>query len=163
MLLANDEVNRLPERLGEYRVPLEAILNENQRELSTYRDPLANDEDGAAYDKAWIAAKAEVQLLTRNQQATADATNADTGLVVLVQEDFEKATQPVEQLGRQLVWIGVVAIGAVVLVVTVQWYFVVRLLSRRSRAAADRSARRSGLTPVYSQTTVAAPGRDYRR
>ena len=104
-----------------------------------------------------------MKLLTRGRRSTANAAQTDTGLVVLVQEDRAKARRPVEQLGLQLVWIGVVAIGAVVLVVTVQWYFVVRLLSRRSRAAADRSARRSGLTPVYSQTTVAAPGRDDRR
>ena len=71
-----------------------------------------------------------------------------------------RAVAPVRRLGPQLVWIGVIAMGAVVLVVTVQWYFVVRLLSRRSRAAANRSARRSGLTPVYNRTTVTGPQRD---
>jgi hypothetical protein len=165
-LLSADGVSQLPERLGDvekYGVKLHDIRDENQHEVLTYEDPLAKDEEGTAYDKQWIAAKAKVKLLTRGRRTTADAAETDTGLVVLVQEDRAKARRPVEQLGLQLVWIGVVAIGAVVLVVTVQWYFVVRLLGHRSRAAADRSARRSGLTPVYSQTTIASPRRDERR
>ena len=126
-----------------------------------YRDPLAEDPEGKArYDRKWIAARAEVHVLPRGQVPAADAKDVPTGLIVLVQEDYEAAVAPVHLLGPQLVWIGIVALSAVVLVVTVQWYFVVRLLNHRSRAAANRSARRSGITPVYNQTTVTAIQRD---
>jgi hypothetical protein len=155
---------RLPERFGEYRVPLDEVSDptENRHNgdgLVIYRDPLAEDPEGKArYDRKWIAARADVHLLPQGQIESADPEH--TGLIVLVQEDYEAAVAPVHLLGPQLVWIGIVALAAVVIVVTVQWYFVVRLLNHRSRAAAHRSARRSGLTAVHNQTTVTAIRRD---
>jgi hypothetical protein len=165
-ILARPGVKRLPERLGEYRVPLDKMSRgdedrANGRGFQIYRDPMARDEEGRArYDRKWIAAQATVRLLPQGQREPVGNGNANTGLIVLVQEDYEAAVAPVYLLGPQLVWIGVVALVAVVLVVTVQWYFVVRLLNRRSRAAAHRSARRTEMTPLYNHTTMTALHRD---
>jgi hypothetical protein len=159
-LLQRNNVTRLPGRLGEYQVPLKELLDDNSEKVTRYEDPLAKDKEGSLFDRRWIAANAPVVLVPQGQQAAAESEDAETGLVVLVQEDYDRAVAPVRRLGPQLVRIGVIAMGAVVLVVTVQWYFVVRLLSHRSRAAANRSARRSGLTPVYNRTTVTGPQRD---
>jgi serine/threonine protein kinase len=154
-ILARPQVTQLPERLGEYRVPLNEANDEQK--LSLYRDPLADDDEGKAeYDRAWIAARAPVHLMPQGLRERPDPKDTDTGLIVLVEDVYDEAVAPVQQLGPQLVWIGVVALLAVVVVVTLQWYFVVRLLNHRSRAAAKRSAQRSGLTPLYNQTTLTA-------
>jgi hypothetical protein len=125
-----------------------------------YQDPLGADAEGKDYHRDWVAAKADVYLLPHGRDGSARKDEAKTGLVVLVQEDYHKAVAPVHQLGPRLVSIGLIALGAVVAVVTIQWFFVVRLLNRRARALASRSARRSGQTPMYHMTTVAAPRRE---
>lgn len=50
----------------------------------------------------------------------------DTGLKVIVQEDYESATLPVHDLGRRLVREGAMALGVVLLVIVVMLLIVFR-------------------------------------
>src|SRR5437763_15811297 len=79
---------------AEYRAP-PAILRGNS--LTNYRDPLGkfNDPDGLAdaYDRRWLAASAHVL------PPVDAAEHSESGLVVMVQSDYQSVVRPARQLG----------------------------------------------------------------
>jgi len=157
-LLSQNDSKVLPARFGRYHVDLDKHFGDGRKPVTEYEDPLGKDEEGGQYNKRWIAARRDVRLV-RGVDDEGNPRSIDTGLVVLVQEDYEAAVEPVHRLGPQLVRLGLVALGAMVAVVTLQWYFVVRLLSQRRGGAPHRTVRRAGATPLHSMTTIAAPHR----
>ena len=148
-----DEVLRqqksLPEDFLEYRVPAEILTNKN----GLYIDPLSKHEKGSAYSGRWVAAAADVRAINSNNG------KSGSGLIVLVQSNYEMVVQPARELGdyffRNFLWMLVV----VVVVSLGLWYLVVRLF-REPRAG---TVRKSGLardpTPVHSLETLAAPAK----
>jgi len=158
-ILDDPLTTKLPERFGDdkYHVDLDAQFGESISPDQQYVDPLGEDDQGAEYDRKWIAAKAPVRLVRSKTNGTADPADGDTGLVVLVQEDYQSAVDPVHWLGPQLVRLGLLALGIVIAVVTVQWYFVVRLLTEPTRTAARQAVHRTNPTPLHDMNTVGAP------
>lgn len=121
-----NEEDQLPSHFNKYRVKLNGNSN-GQIELETkYRDPLAADPAGKHYDRPWITAKAPVKLPRGRDPQTGDPIFQDIGWVVLVQQDYASATEPVHLLGRRLVSEGLTALGVVIGMVTLLWYFVIR-------------------------------------
>ena len=108
----------------EYRVPLDELDS-----LPVYRDPLGKHPQGDAFNRDWIVAKREVRLDPNALDANIAPIETDTGLVVIVQENYELATTPINQLGDSLLYRGVMALVVVVLVVFVMWYFVAELFA----------------------------------
>ncbi len=95
--------------------------------LSDYQDPFGSID--SHYHGRWLAAVDPVFIEGR------DSDVRDTGWVVIVQERYDRALEPVRRLGTQLVRQWLVALGTVAAVVTALWGVVVVLLddSRRFR------------------------------
>jgi serine/threonine protein kinase len=148
----------LPPRFGvdpEYRVPL-GQLDANGGQL--YRDPLGRAPEGTAYAKDWIAAKAPVLQKVR-VAGSGDFKSVETGLFVIVQEDYQSVIGPVEQLDKFLLRQGILALTGVVLVVFVLWYFVFRMLNNQRNSGTFRSTARSTSPSLHSMKTLSAPNR----
>lgn len=85
-----------------------------------YRDPL----DHASGDgNRWIAAFQPVVVAGRPPEV------GTTGWVVIVQERYDEALKPAQQLGKKLLRYGLTALGVVVAVVTALWGFVMIVLN----------------------------------
>jgi serine/threonine protein kinase len=102
------------------------------------------------YDRPWLAAAAPVL------PPIGAGENINSGLVVLVQSDYQSAVLPSRQLGAQFVknsfWM-LVVMAAVSLGL---WYIVVRTF-REPRAASHRPApAQPSATPLHGMTTIAA-------
>jgi hypothetical protein len=146
-----------------YRVPLDAM-----QDGRIYHDPLGQHPEGADFRQNWIAAKREVRLQRGGESfSTPTATDAaigvekdsrplsvDTGLVVLVQEDYDLAAGAVHQLGDSLLKQGVVALSSVVLLVVVLWYSVARALSDPNEAIRRQGGLRPSPTTIHNMETV---------
>ena len=142
----------------EYRVSLDD-WNEGQ----LYEDPLGRHPKGAAFKRKWIAAKREVRLDPMEQGLLSNTPiDTETGLIVIVQENYDLAATPVHNLGSALLFRGVLALAVVVLVVIVLWYFVARALNGRD-ATVRRGARyRPSLSTIHSMDTLEQPQRRMR-
>jgi serine/threonine protein kinase len=140
----------------EFRVPKELIQGER---LTDYHDPIGRFQDGGKeagnYQRRWLAAAAPVL------PPIGATENSDSGLMVLVQSDYQSVVRPAQQLGQQFVrnsfWMFVVMSTVSVSL----WYIVVRMF-RESRAGLNRPA-----TPVPPSThigdlTTVTVSRDHR-
>jgi hypothetical protein len=146
------EKGSLPARYSDYRVTLDKPLGDKQY----YRDPLSEDPDGGQFDRQWIAAIADVELLKSNGQ------RSPSGLIVLVQEAKDTATAPVRLLGNRLVFEGLFALAGVLLVVFLLWYFVLRVfgdhgLPASANAPAARRTSTNSATPRHNRPTLPSP------
>ena len=144
----------------EFRVP-EALLR--GQPSTDYRDPLAAyTGDGglaARYRRRWVAAAAPVQ------PPLGAGDHSASGLVVLVQSDYEAVVQPARELGRQFIRN---SFGMVAVMVTISlslWYVAVRWLheahaSRRRRVAAPpaTSPEVASTLPAASSSRPVRPG-----
>lgn len=138
----------LPESLRTKRVPDEIIHGQPGQ---FYRDPLAGEPEAQSrFDRRWIAAAAPVKLI---------GNGADTGLVVLVQEDYAAVIRPVEELGARLMREGVIALVVVLLASAALWLFVIRILREppiRGRRLADLAPE---ATPEGGNSLPTLPGK----
>ncbi len=140
---------KLPKELFEKRVPTEMMHGEtrNNQAGGNYQDPLGEHELGAKYKRPWIAVAAPVKL--------PDASQADTGLVVLMQEDFRRVISPVQQLGGRLLREGLIALTAVVLLSVGLWWFVIRLFREPRQTIRTSTLGSSQSTPLHDVQTLA--------
>lgn len=141
---------RPPDRFSEYRAELNGHLNDPHYR---YQDPLAADPEGSAYRGDWIVAGAPVRLPAA--RGATDNLDADSQLMVLVQEDWEAAAAPAHQLARRLAREGLWALAIVVVVVFALWFFVVRSASElvEPRTAANPRSK----TEIAAMPTIALP------
>ncbi len=133
---------------SEYRVPLDTLpkADDEVTEISLYDDPLAKAEGGEAYDVQWLAAQAPVKLKT-----------LDTGLIVLVQENYDIAEAPVRTLGGGVLRNGLFAMLLLLAVVLYLWYLATRALrdpNEAMRRAGGISVQPSSL---HSMETLELP------
>lgn len=115
-----------------------------------YHDPL--DHDGA---NRWLAAFQPVVVTGRAPEVGV------TGWVVIVQEPYEEALRPAQELGKKLMRYGLTALGVVVAVVTALWGFVMIVLNESPQNEFTRLLRRyTGLggASLGSATTPASGG-----
>lgn len=87
-----------------------------------YHDPIGGDFSGR-----WLAAMEPVVVAGRSSES------ANTGWIVVVQERYEAALRPAQQLGEKLLRYGLTALGIVLAVVTALWGFVVIVLNESPR------------------------------
>ena len=132
----------------QYRVPVSELLA-SKGEL--YQDPVSQHPEGRKFAGTWVAAASRVR------SPVAATENADSGLVVLVQSDYQSVVGPARNLGNQFVRNSLWMLAVVVVVSLSLWYIVVRMFRepraglRRSLAAANES------TPLHSMTTLQPP------
>ena len=123
------EHSKLPDRFSEYRVSL-ADRSDDKVEVTThYFDPLAEDPAGVNYRQPWIMAEAPVKLRRGPKDESGKPAMQSTGWVVLVQEDYNAAIQPVQDLGHRLFREGLTALAAVFVTIAALWWFVIRGVS----------------------------------
>jgi hypothetical protein len=116
-----------------------------------YQDPLGRAPGGAAFQGPWIAAAQPMSI----PGASDDAAEKGPGMIVIVQERAAAATEPVERLGRRLVWDGVLALLAIALTVGGLWFLALRARSERAEVPA-----RSGPPPLRDRSTLSEASAD---
>jgi hypothetical protein len=139
----------------EYRVPRPLLLGEQD---ANYRDPLGryNDAEELAkdYNRRWLAASARVL------PPIGAGERSESGLVVLVQSDYQSVVDPAQQLGKQFIYNSFWMLVVVVTVSLSLWYIVVRLF-REPRAGLNRPATPiPESTPLHGVTTVPVKRRE---
>ena len=147
-----EERRSLPEEFREpqYRVPARFLTGKTG---GLYEDPLSRFDHKLAepYRRNWVAAASRV----RSPVTASD--DRGSGLVVLVQSDYQSVVEPARQLGDQFIRNNLSMLAVVIVVSLSLWYIVVRMF-REPRAPLGRtisSAREP--TPINSLTTIAAP------
>lgn len=135
-----------PIRIGEKQ--LEQIQHDDKYR---YRDPLAEAVGDDAVRGDWIPAVEWVRLPEGSVQRDA--------MMVLIQERYSKATEPVRQLGSRLKREATWALVGVIAVVLVLWFVVIRVLSepRLTMGHGVGASSASPATPVENLTTLSSP------
>jgi eukaryotic-like serine/threonine-protein kinase len=134
----------------EYRVPQTLLAGEGDTE---YRDPLGAFDHPAAerYNRRWLAASSRVE------PPIGAGRHSESGLVVLVQSDYQSVVRPARQLGEQFVknsfWMFVV-MGTVSLSL---WYIVVRMFREPRAGLTHPPTPLPTSTPSVSETLLAKP------
>jgi len=106
---------RLPDRFQGYRLREDDLPNIPQRQ-SDYRDPVAEDEDGAEYRRRWLAWMEPIRL-----------SGADTGWVVIVQEGYDTAIgSTLAELRSSLIGYGALGLLCILLLMIALWTLAVR-------------------------------------
>jgi hypothetical protein len=149
----------LPSHFSDYRVDVGQWEHES---VCPYIDPLGQDAQGDAYHRKWIAAKADVQRV-ENGKENGDDQLENTGWVVLLQEDYLSAAQPVYLLGNRLVREGLTALAVIVAVIAMLWYWVIRTLKEPTQSSRRKVVLPSAPTPLHSRDTVELPVHDRQR
>lgn len=140
------------ETLSRYRVQ----LGPEGEASDEYRDPLGEAPGGEAFQRPWIAANASVDMPRASEQLQPQAAN--TGLVVLVQQDLRAATGPIDELNHRLVRLSAVALVVLLLVVGLLWYIVFYVQGGRRwwrRATFSPGSSIATPTPPHTRSTAA--------
>ena len=98
--------------------------------LNPFRDPMADDPLGSAWDREQIAAWADVQRSSGDPTDPARMTM--TGLKVIAVADRTAAMLPAHNLGQRLAWLGTLALLFFVLVSGGLLFFVIRSFRHRT-------------------------------
>jgi eukaryotic-like serine/threonine-protein kinase len=110
---------RLSSRFQNCRVPARVLQDAGCDE--SYRDPVTAFPEGAAYDRTWMAQIEPVRLHGR-----------DTGWIVIVQEAYNTAIgATMEELKRDLVRSGLIALVLIGLVMAAMWWMAKRMSASR--------------------------------
>ena len=129
---------KLPD-FSQYKVPIDTLPGPDDEvdEVEIYKDPLAGYQpEGAAYAVDWIAAQ---QIVRRG--------DVDTGLIVVVQENYDAAAAPVLQLGEALLYRVGIALVLILASLLFLWYLVTR-----SMRDPNESTRRAGGIKIQSSS-----------
>lgn len=153
------EKKRLPADIFDRRVSQEVLEGQPipGMERGAYRDPLGEHPLGKerGFDRPWIGVAANVKL--------PDATQANSGLVVLMQEDYRSVIGPVQELGNRLLREGLVALVSVVVLTVGLWWFVIRLFRERRTNIRVGTSNSTQSTPVQDVQTLAQTLRNRRK
>ena len=158
--------NRLPDDISRLRVPLDDLPTADDlveddangaviEEVALYHDPLATLPAGGSYKGNWIAARRQVRLWSLGS-----ADNAlDTGLVVLVQENYDAAALPVRTLGGAVLQRAIVAFLLLLAVGVVLWYLVLRAQSDPNEALRRAGGTVRESSPLHNIETLELPNK----
>jgi hypothetical protein len=125
-----------------------------------YQDPLAKHAAGSDFRNRWVAAKRKVHLESNpRRRGSADGPAIDTGLVVIVQENYDVAADPVHSLGASLMRLGMIALCVLLAVVVFLWAVVVRTLQNPNERIRRQGGMRKNPTSLHSMETVELPAR----
>ena len=141
----------------EYYASLANWDGEDGRSTTNYIDPLSKHERGSAFNFRWVAAQRNVYLDREGQGS------GDTGLVVIVQENYDAAAEPVRQIARFLKNLGVSVLLLLVGLVLVLWLLVARALRDPNEKIRKQGGSRQPLSSLHSMETVELPKKIMRR
>jgi serine/threonine protein kinase len=111
------EHGRLPDRIHAYRLEPNQLPDDKERR-ENYVDPLAQDTEGAAFRRNWLAEMAPVGIREGN-----------TGWVVIVQESYQVAIgRTLDRLKSSLMSSGVLAVALIAALSTLMWVLVLRVI-----------------------------------
>jgi hypothetical protein len=132
-----------------FHVDLEDVDSSSGGGLDIYYDPIGRSEEGAEYTKPWVAARSLVLLPNRQ---------LNTGLVVLVQESYDEAVAPINQLGHALLISGLGALLLMTSGVLIMWFIYARRLRRPSPSSSRAITGQQSLssTPLHKMETLTA-------
>lgn len=153
-----ETTNRLPKEFFEKRVPAEVMSGKAKPQGTggNYADPLGEHPLGAGkFNRPWLAVAAPVKL--------PDASQKDTGLMVLMQEDYRRVISPVQQLGRRLVQEGLTALAVVVVLSIGLWWFVIRLFREPRPTIRVPTPSSTQSTPLHDVPTLAQTIRNRKK
>ncbi|QDU27877.1 Serine/threonine-protein kinase PrkC [Anatilimnocola aggregata] len=157
-LLRHDKV-RLPADVFARRVPGEIMRGEAVpgTERGTYHDPLGDHPLGKekGFDRPWIGVAAPVKL--------PDASQAESGLIVLMQEDYRFVIGPVQQLGNRLLREALIALASIVVLSIGLWWFVIRQFREQRPSIRSSSSGSTQSTPLQDVQTLAQTLRNRRK
>ena len=150
-ILENADRKQGPPVLGDfskYKVPIDELpqADDSVTEVALYRDPIADSPAGNAYDRRWLAAQSPVKLKT-----------LDTGLIVLVQEDYDLAAAPVNKLGDEILRNGLWALGLALIGVIYLWYVATRALRDPNEAMRRAGGVTVSPSSLHSMETLELP------
>jgi hypothetical protein len=133
----------------------------NSGGIVDYQDPAAKFDDSGQFSGEWIAAMHHVDLQAERAQSSLRGKSSPIGsnvpasdLWVLVQESGAAVAEPVTRLGSRLQRESYVALGSLLALVMILWYFVFRL--SQARAAAENTPKATELPATALQSTVDA-------
>ncbi len=153
VVLQHPQFDRLAEAgaASRIRIEPETLIQIETNAKYRYVDPIAELAGGEAFKEEWIPATEWVRL--------PEGPSDKQDMIVLVQERYTEAIEPVRNLGAQLKREGIWALLGVIAVVLVLWYVVVRVLSEPKLTARRRLPARndSAPTPVENMATLPAP------
>lgn len=145
-ILTKEEFTQFLVRSREEKVP----LPENPLEMKPlYRDPLGALDEGKAYERQWIACAQPVL-----RDAGAANRSVDSGLVVIVQEDYASGMETVSRLGTRLLWGAAIAISLVAATIIALWLLVLRMLREPSPHRPTARNSTSDPTPINQSSTL---------
>jgi hypothetical protein len=132
-----------------YHVP-QSLLE--KRKDPAYHDPLGDYHDpyglAKVYRRRWLAAAAPVL------PPIGAGAHSESGLLVLVQSDYQSVVRPARELGEQFVRNSFWMLVVMVTVLLALWYIVVRMF-REPRAGLNRPVTPvPQSTPMHRMTTV---------
>jgi eukaryotic-like serine/threonine-protein kinase len=111
---------RLPNQFKDCRVPAETLQDASWCE-KPYRDPVTAYTEGSEYNRLWLAQMEPVRLRDR-----------DTGWIIIVQEAYDTAIgATMDELKRDLVRSGLIAVGLIALVMAAMWWMAKRMSASR--------------------------------
>ncbi len=115
-----EKQGQVPDRFKNYRLKPEDVP-EDQARKERYRDPLAADAEGEAYDRHWMA-----------ETETVTVRGEKTGWIIVVQQAYDATIgATLETLTRGLVRSGLAALGSIVVLMIGIWIWAIRMTSKR--------------------------------
>ncbi len=141
------------------RVPTELIecrLDSPPTDGKQFLDPMGNTSLGTAFNQPSIASAAKVAITEYSTDPSGKKIESshDSGLRIVVLEDYETVIEPAHALGQRLSWLGAMAATFLVIVSLIMWYLVVRLL-RGTRQQLSRTFTAWGnTTPITADGAI---------
>ncbi len=139
---------------------IECRLETPPRSGVLFDDPIGSTGAGVDFRKPAVASEAPVKFTEIEIDAVSGAHTGqlrDSGLRIVVLEDYESVIEPAHALGRRLSWLGLLAALLLAGVALVMWLLVVRLMRQTSRQLA-RSFTAAGSTSPTSSLGSASAG-----
>ena len=112
-----------------FRIEPEQLKNLQLETYQLYQDPIAQAPHGEDYRGDWIAAIEPVRL-PGSPIDPETTTNPLSELMIVVQENDRVTTEPLLQLGKELLKEGILAICVLSLITGGLWFFVARTMGK---------------------------------
>lgn len=132
--------------LEEQKLDIE-LINEDRNRL--LHDPLAARDE--TYEGEWVIGKSRIN---RSVFEAGEESKIETELYVFAAERCDSIREPVDELGRQILGLGVVSVGLIIVVGIGFWFLAIRS-ARESRERVNRVFRSATetATVIYSGST----------
>ncbi|MCA9179289.1 MAG: serine/threonine protein kinase [Planctomycetales bacterium] len=142
---------RLPDSFTQHRISTFAPEEQDQSQLVA--DPFSKDPLGTAYDRPWLASQSRIRRRVADRLV-------DTGLVIQIQHDYGDLVEPVRQLSRSYLRLGMLSLAAFASIVAALWLIVLRVSQAPSATMIRPTGTTVRHTPLHELTTLHEQRRD---